>query len=103
MIFKIIAGKKGHTHGLRHHFIYIEHMQSLQGCKKFFSDNGYEYTSVDVDLLQGKEKKDAINEVKKHNPKVTFPTIIIGEKVFVGFKKSKIKEYIATRISQTPP
>lgn len=74
-----------------------------RAAKEFFSDNGYEYTSVDVDLLQGKEKKDAINKVKKHNPKVTFPTIIIGEKVFVGFKKSKIKEYIATRISQTPP
>jgi glutaredoxin len=74
-----------------------------KAAKNFFSDNGYEYTSIDVDLLQGKEKKEAINDVKKHNPKVTFPTIVIGEKIFVGFKKSEIKEYIATRISQTPP
>jgi hypothetical protein len=30
--------------------------------------------------------------VKKWNPNCSFPTIIIGDKVIVGFKKDEIKE-----------
>ena len=32
-----------------------------------------------------------IEEVKKYNPASTFPTICIGNKVIVGFKKDEIK------------
>jgi glutaredoxin-like protein NrdH len=47
-------------------------------------------------------KLTVIDEVNKHNPKLTFPTILIGGKIFVGFKKSKIKKHLATRISRKP-
>jgi len=33
-----------------------------------------------------------VEDVKKFNPKCSFPTIIIGEKVIVGYKEDEIKE-----------
>ena len=38
------------------------------------------------------ERKAILEDVKKFNPKCSFPTIIIGEKVIVGFKEKEIKE-----------
>jgi glutaredoxin len=50
------------------------------------------YDFVDVDLLEGEERKAILEDVKKINPKCSFPTIIIGDKVIVGFKESEIRE-----------
>jgi hypothetical protein len=36
--------------------------------------------------------KAIVEDVKKFNPKCSFPTIIIGEKVIIGFKEKEIKE-----------
>jgi glutaredoxin len=47
---------------------------------------------VDVDLLEGDERRAIIEDVKKFNPRCSFPTIIIGEKVIVGYKEQEIKE-----------
>jgi len=49
----------------------------------------YEFT--DVDLLTGKERAAILDDVKKFNPSCSFPTIIIGETVIVGFKEQEIK------------
>jgi glutaredoxin len=50
------------------------------------------YEFVDVDLLDGDERKAILDDVKKFNPRCSFPTIIIGEKVIVGYKEDEIKE-----------
>jgi glutaredoxin len=50
------------------------------------------YEFINVDQLQGDERKAIIEDVKKFNPRCSFPTIIIGEKVIVGFKEKEIKE-----------
>jgi glutaredoxin-like protein NrdH len=47
---------------------------------------------VDVDLLEGEKREMIIEEVKKLNPKCSFPTIIIGDRVIVGFKENEIRE-----------
>jgi glutaredoxin len=47
---------------------------------------------VEVDLCTGDERERAINEVKKVNPQCSFPTLIIGDKVIVGYKEDEIKE-----------
>jgi len=47
---------------------------------------------MDVDLLTGDERKKVVEDVKKLNPKCSFPTIKIGDKVVVGFKETEIKE-----------
>jgi len=43
-------------------------------------------------MLKGDERKAIIADVKKFNPRCSFPTIIIGEKVIIGFKEKEIKE-----------
>ncbi len=63
-----------------------------KSAKKFLGDCTIKYEFVDVDLLQGEERKAILEDVKKFNPRCSFPTIIIGEKVIVGFKEDEIKE-----------
>jgi glutaredoxin len=63
-----------------------------RATKKFIDGCTIKYEFIDVDLLKGDERKAIIEDVKKFNPRCSFPTIIIGEKVIVGFKEKDIKE-----------
>ena len=63
-----------------------------KSTKKFLDECTIQYEFVDVDLLEGDERKAILEDVRKFNPKCSFPTIIIGEKVIVGFKENEIKE-----------
>ena len=63
-----------------------------KSTKKFLAECTIKYDFVDVDLLEGDERKAILEDVKKMNPKCSFPTIIIGEKVIVGYKEEEIKE-----------
>lgn len=63
-----------------------------KSVKKLMTDCTVKYDFVDVDLLKGEERKAILEDVKKFNPKCSFPTIIIGEKVIVGYKEEKIKD-----------
>ncbi|MGE4297166.1 MAG: glutaredoxin family protein [Desulfovibrionaceae bacterium] len=63
-------------------------------AKQFLDECEVAYECVFVDTLQGDEKKAMLAEVKKHNPSCSFPTLVIGEKVVVGFHRDDIKEAI---------
>ena len=63
-----------------------------KATKRFLSECEVKYEFDDVDLLQGEERAAILEEVRKWNPRCSFPTIIIGEKVIVGFKENEIKE-----------
>ena len=63
-----------------------------KSTKKFLSDCTIMYDFVDVDLLEGEERKAILEDVRKFNPKCSFPTIIIGDIVIVGFKENEIRE-----------
>ena len=63
-----------------------------KSAKKFLDKCSVQYDFTDVDLLTGDERKAVVEEVKKLNEMCTFPTIIIGDKVIVGFNEEKIKE-----------
>jgi glutaredoxin-like protein NrdH len=60
--------------------------------KKFLNDCNVEYDFVDVDLLNHEERSAILEDIKKLNPKCSFPTIVIGDKVIVGYKEPEIKE-----------
>ena len=60
--------------------------------KKFLGECNVQYEFTDVDLLQGDERAAILEDVKKLNPRCSFPTIIIGEKVIIGYKEDQIKE-----------
>ena len=63
-----------------------------KAAKKLLADCTIKYEFVDVDLLQGAERAAILEDVKKFNPQCSFPTIIIGKTVIVGFKEKEIKE-----------
>ena len=63
-----------------------------KAAKKFLADHGVAYHCRDVDLLSGDERKQTIEEVKKYNPACSFPTILIGGRVIVGFNEAAIRE-----------
>lgn len=63
-----------------------------KNTKKLLNELGISYDFVDVDLLQGKEREAMIEEVRKINPSLSFPTILIGGRLIVGFKEQEIRE-----------
>jgi glutaredoxin-like protein NrdH len=63
-----------------------------KATKKLLNDCTIQYEFVDVDLLEGEERKAILEDIKKINPRCSFPTILIGDKVIVGFKETEIKE-----------
>jgi glutaredoxin-like protein NrdH len=65
--------------------------------KKFLNECNVEYDAVDVDLLNYEERSAILEDVKKLNPKCSFPTIVIGQKVIVGFKEKEIKEALGLK------
>jgi glutaredoxin len=73
-------------------------MYTLSTCshckatKKFMDKCKVEYEFTDVDKTFGEERAAILEDVKKWNPDCSFPTIIIGDKVIVGFKENEIKE-----------
>ena len=60
--------------------------------KQFLEELGVEYHYVEVDLLQGEEKAKTTEEVKKLNPRCSFPTLSINDQCIVGFDEKKIEE-----------
>jgi glutaredoxin len=63
-----------------------------RACKRFLGDCGIEYEFTDVDLLPDDMRTETLDEIKRLTSRCAFPTIIIGQKVIVGFKEAEIKE-----------
>ena len=60
--------------------------------KDFLDKCGVDYDCVNVDKLEGDERRQLIEEIKKANPGCAFPMLMIGSKVIIGFKREEIKE-----------
>jgi glutaredoxin-like protein NrdH len=65
-------------------------------CKKtkaLLDSLGVAYDFVDVDLTQGAEREQTVADIKKWNPGVSFPTIVInGNKSIIGFQENELKK-----------
>lgn len=59
-------------------------------AKEYLEECGIKYNCIFVDSLEGDERKETIASIKKYNPAVSFPTIVIGADVIVGFNMDKI-------------
>ncbi len=62
-----------------------------KSTKALLNECSVSYEAVDVDRLDGDARKDAIEAVRAVNPNLSFPTLIIGDTVIVGFKEEAIK------------
>jgi glutaredoxin-like protein NrdH len=69
--------------------------------REFLVERSVPFHCVYLDLLIGDERSDTLRELRKINPEVTFPTIVIGDRVIVGFKKDQIENAL-TDFSCTP-
>jgi len=63
--------------------------------KRLLEEHGVGYSFVDVDQLEGQEKEETMDQLKKWNPKISFPTLVIDDKnCIVGYREDQIKEAI---------
>ena len=61
--------------------------------KEMLRSLGIDFDYVYVDMLEGKERDETMNEVEKWNPRGSFPTLVIrNEKSIVGFQEKEIRE-----------
>jgi len=85
-----------HVEGENKGKILLYALSTCVWCKKtkeFLNKLGVEYSYIHVDLLQDNDKDNVIEDIKKWNPRCSFPTIVINDKeCIVGFKEDKIKE-----------
>jgi glutaredoxin len=69
-----------------------------KACKKFLGDCGVEFEFTDVDLLSDEDRKPVLDEIKNLTARCAFPTVVIGDKVIVGFKEQEIKEALGVKV-----
>ncbi len=63
-----------------------------KAAKKLLDNCRVRYEFTDVDLLEGDERAAILEEVRKVNPRCSFPTTFIGDRVIVGYKEDEIRE-----------
>ena len=68
-----------------------------RAAKKLLDELGVEPETIDVDLLEEEERRQALDEVRKINPLISFPTIIIGEEVVVGNRENLIRKALGKK------
>ncbi len=67
-----------------------------KATKNLLNENQVSYDLVEVDLLEGEERRSVLEEVKQINPRCSFPTLKIGDTVIVGYKETEIQEALET-------
>jgi glutaredoxin len=64
--------------------------------KQVLDNLGVEYSFVYVDQLDDTDKDKTMDEIKKYNPRCSFPTLVLNNKKgIVGFKEDEIREALA--------
>lgn len=75
-------------------------LYSLSTCsmckdvKKILQKKRIEFDTIDVDRLEKSEQTEILETLKAYNPKLSFPTLLIGDEVIVGYNKEKIAKAI---------
>ncbi|MCX8026325.1 MAG: glutaredoxin family protein [Thermodesulfovibrionales bacterium] len=69
---------------------------SLSGCpackkaRQFMDAKGIHYEYIEVDKFPQNEQNFLCNEIKRFNPDLTFPTIVVSD-VIVGYSEDMLK------------
>lgn len=87
-----------HVEGKNKGKILLYALSTCGWCKKtkdFLNKLGVEYDFIYVDYLEGEDKDNTMEEVKKWNSRCSFPTLVINDKdCIVGYKEDKIREVL---------
>jgi glutaredoxin-like protein NrdH len=66
--------------------------------KRYLDEKQVQYDCVDVDLAQGHEQKEALEEVEKLTGRRSFPVTVIGETVIQGYKEDEIERALKSEV-----
>lgn len=76
------------------------HLYALSTCpycrmtKKFLDEHEVPYEMTEVDLLEGDAKTETVEEVVRLSGGKSFPVLVVGEEVVVGFNKSRMNQLL---------
>ena len=95
-LFNQSNDKGNHVSGIDRGKVLMYGLSTCVWCKKtkkLLTELGVEFDYVFVDKLEGEEENQAVEDIKRFNPSISFPTTVInGEKAIVGFKEKEIRE-----------
>ena len=79
--------------------IFLFTLSTCVWCKKtknLLKELGVQYRYVDIDQLEGEERKNILQQLREKNPSSSYPTIVINDStIIVGFKEKDIREALA--------
>lgn len=66
-------------------------------ARDFLEQNNIDFDCTYVDKLEGESRTEALEKVREVNPRLSFPTLVIGPRhtVVVGFNPEAIKEALS--------
>lgn len=73
-------------------------LYALQTCshckdlKAWLTERRVPFQTVYVDMLFGAERNDTMRHLRRINPTISFPTLVVGGTTIVGFKEKEIRE-----------
>ncbi|MBN1956183.1 MAG: glutaredoxin family protein [Anaerolineae bacterium] len=88
---------RGRVSGSRNeHSITFYGLSTCVWCRRtrqLLEEQDVQFDFVYVDLLQGAAKEEAVEQVRRWNPAVSFPTVVIDEATcIVGYRPDEIEE-----------
>jgi glutaredoxin len=61
--------------------------------RQFLEEQGVQFDYIYVDLLKGEEKEEVLAQVRRWNPAVSFPTVVINStQCVVGYNTEALKK-----------
>jgi glutaredoxin-like protein NrdH len=81
--------------GIMQENIWLYSLSTCSHCKaikRLLGECKIEYKFTDVDQLSMDARKAILNDIKRFNPECSFPTVVIGDKVIVGYNENEIME-----------
>ncbi len=93
MCFEQVSGENNQ------HDVKIYTISTCGWCKKvkkLLKELDVEYRYTDIDTIEGDKSKKIRDQLKKYNPNISTPTMVVdgGDEVIIGFQKDKIKEVL---------
>jgi len=80
--------------------IWLYSLSTCSHCKdikRLLGECKIEYKFTDVDQLSMDARKVILDDIKRFNPECSFPTVVIGDKVIVGYNENEIMEALGLR------
>lgn len=83
----------------REHKVQVYTLSTCGWCKKtkaLLKSLDVEYEYEDIDLLYGEEAERVRNEMRKYNPRISTPTLVIddGKEVVIGHDEEKVRRVL---------